>query len=446
MLYRLPIEEELSLEIIAKFAKQHLSDVTEIYEPLLAAYLTQYPIFDADEKPAYKPDNRLAVNFAKFITDTMQGFFMGVPVKISSTDEKINAYLDEVNGYNDVDDVNAEEFKLAAIFGRGYELEYIDDYGEPGFTKVSPLTSLMIYDDSVLQRKRAFVRLYKKTDDTVTGSVSDNVKVRYFQLKPELKWLPDADGNIEGKEHGFNGVPAVEFYLNEERQSLYGPILNLINAYNKALSEKANDVDALADAYLKILGVKLDEDELKNIRDNRIINFSGSDTEKLVVDFLNRQSGDETQEHLLDRLNEAIFKVAMVPDISDENFATQSGIAIKYKMQPMSNLAKSIERKFKAAFQERYRLIFSNPVNSMAEDNYIKVDYVFTLNYPANLLEESQIASNLSGITSRETQLKTLSIVDNVKEELDRIEEEADPVEYETDFPTNRTIVEEEDV
>ena len=30
--------------------------------------------------------------------------------------------------------------------------------------------------------------------------------------------------------------------------------LTMINAYNKALSEKANDVDYFADAYLKVLG------------------------------------------------------------------------------------------------------------------------------------------------------------------------------------------------
>ena len=41
-----------------------------------------------------------------------------------------------------------------------------------------------------------------------------------------------------------------------------------------------------------------------------------------------------------------------------------------------------------------------------------------------NLLEESQIAGNIEGIVSHETQLKTLSIVDNIQDELDKIEKE----------------------
>ena len=34
---------------------------------------------------------------------------------------------------------------------------------------------------------------------------------------------------------------------------IFEPVLTMINAYNKAISEKANDVDYFADAYLKVL-------------------------------------------------------------------------------------------------------------------------------------------------------------------------------------------------
>ena len=47
----------------------------------------------------------------------------------------------------------------------------------------------------------------------------------------------------------------------------------MIDAYNKAISEKANDVDYFADAYLKVLGAKLGTNGVKQIRDNRIVNF-----------------------------------------------------------------------------------------------------------------------------------------------------------------------------
>ena len=104
----------------------------------------------------------------------------------------------------------------------------------------------------------------------------------------------------------------------------------MIDAYNKAISEKANDVDYFADAYMKVLGSKLEDEDLEHIRDNRIINLEGDATE-VIVDFLQKPNGDTTQENLIDRLEKLIFQISMVANISDENFGTSSGIAMKYK-------------------------------------------------------------------------------------------------------------------
>ena len=102
----------------------------------------------------------------------------------------------------------------------------------------------------------------------------------------------------EEKIHGFDGVPAVEYIENNERMGIFESALPMINAYNKAISEKANDVDYFADAYLKVLGTYLDDDDIKHIRDDRIINFDG-DTDKVIVDFLQKPNGDTTQENLI---------------------------------------------------------------------------------------------------------------------------------------------------
>lgn len=417
-IYKIKRDEELTLDKINEFAGEHRSAVERKYSLLLKAYESDYAILHHPPKPKYKPDNRLVANFASYIVDTMTGFFTGIAPRITSADDEVNEYLHLVNAYNIYDDLIAEECKYAAIYGRDYEILYIDERGNIGIARSSPLTSFMIYDDSVLERKRGFVRLYKDADDVITGSVSDEQNVRYFQLTPELKWL--------GKErpHGFFGVPAVEYVLNSERQGLFEPVFTLINAYNKIMSEKGNDVDYFADAYMKILGAKLEPEEAEHIRDDRIINFDGADADKLIVDFLQKPDGDTTQEHMLDRLEKLIFKLSKVADISDETFGTSSGIALKYKMLAMSNMAVVIERKFKKAMQERYRLVFSSPVNSLSEDDYTKVEYQFTRNYPANLAEEAQIAAQLEGVISKESQLKVLSIVSDPKREIEQMEEE----------------------
>ena len=418
MIYRLAAEKTLTDDKLMEFIRKHDAECAFRLQKLWDAYMTDYPIFHEKEKPAWKPDNRIAVNFAKYIVDTMNGFFLGNPIKISvdGEAEDIKKYVEFLDQYNDQDDNNAELSKLCSIFGNGYEMYYVDPIGNVGITYLSPMDGFMIYDDSVLQRERYFVRLYIDDDQVLHGSLSDDENVRWFTIKGKLVWDEDE------KKHGFEGVPATEYVENRERIGIFEPVLTMINAYNKAISEKANDVDYFADAYLKVLGAYLDKDDVKSIRDDRIINFDG-EADKLNVDFLQKPDGDTTQEHLIDRLEKLIFHISMVANISDENFGTSSGIAMKYKLQAMHNLEKTKERKFTSGMNRRYRLIFSNPVSGMKNEDWVKLHYKFTPNIPANVLEETEIAGNLDGIVSQETQLGTLSIVDNVQAEIDKLEE-----------------------
>ena len=398
--------------------------------------MTRYPIFGLPPKPEYKPDKRIAVNFAKYITDTMNGFFIGIPIKVMCDEDKAVAdYVEFLDQYNDQDDNNAELSKMCSIYGKAYEMYYVDDLGNIGITYLSPEEAFMIYDDSILERPRYFCRVYKDADDIVYVSVSDDTRVRYLSMEGGLHWLPE-----EEKSHGFEGVPATEYRENEEEIGIFEPVLTMINEYNEAVSEKANDVAYFADAYLKVLGAKVLPDNLQQIRDNRIINFEGLlDNGQLEVDFLQKPDGDTSQEHLLDRLEKLIFQISMVANISDENFGSSSGIALKYKLQAMSNLALTKQRKFTSGMNRRYMLIFSNPVSGMKKDDWVKLTYQFTQNIPSNLLEESQIAGNLAGIVSQQTQLSVLSCVDNVQQEIEQIKQ--DEEEGITDgFPTNRTV------
>lgn len=434
-MFRLNNEEELDIQTLGGFISQHNWWVENRYKPLMDAYMTRYPIFKMPPKPEFKPDKRIAVNFAKYIVDTMNGFFIGNPIKIGCDDPTVAEYVEFLDQYNDQDDNNAELSKLCSIYGKGYEMYYVDELGNIGITYLSPEEAFMIYDDSILERPRYFCRIYKDADGTAYASVSDSRVVRYASMESGLHWI-----QWEGKTHGFDGVPATEYRENEEKIGIFEPVLAMINEYNEAISEKSNDVAYFADAYMKILGAKFDDEVLNQVRNNRIINFPGMlENGTLDVGFLQKPDGDASQEHLLDRLERLIFQISMVANISDENFGSSSGIALKYKLQAMSNLALTKQRKFTSGMNRRYKLIFSNPASGMKADDWVKLNYTFTQNIPANLLEESQIAGNLAGIVSQQTQLSVLSCVDNVQQEIKQIKQDED--DGITDgFPTNRTV------
>lgn len=425
MVFRLPKDRELTIDILDYFIGQHRLQVTDRYQKLHDAYVSDHKILHEDAKPAYKPDNRIVVNFPKYIVDTFNGYFIGNPIKIVAEDDAVSEYVEYIDRYNDQDDNNAELSRLMSIYGRAYEMYYADEEAELCITYLSPLEAFMIYDDSIVERPLYFVRVYKDWEGNEYGSVSNSGYLRHFQITGGTRWLD------EWMPHYFDGVPATEYIENEDRQGMFEPVMSMVNAYNKAISEKANDVDYFADAYMKVLGTRLEEEDVRHIRDNRIVNFEGDDAGKLVVEFMGKPESDTTQENMLDRLERLIFQVSMVANISDENFGSATGVALKYKLQAMSNLEKTKERKFSSGMNRRYKLLFSHPTaaSKVPADAWVQLGFVYTPNIPANLLEEAQIAAQLEGITSHETQLKVISAVDNVQDELDKIEEENAPAE-----------------
>lgn len=417
-MFRLARDTEMTLTLLSEFLTEHNHEVKNRYEPLYDAYTSDHEILHDPAKPKYKPDNRVVVNFPKYIVDTMNGFFIGNPIKIIAEDEAVADYVEYLDRYNDQDDNNAELAKICSIYGKGHEMYYTDEESELCITYLDPKEAFMIYDESIIERPLFFVRRYVDREGFEYGSISDETSVRNFKVTGGLRWLD------EWQPHYFPGVPATEYVENGERQGIFEPVMSMVNAYNKAISEKANDVDYFADAYLKVLGTTINKDDVQFIRDNRIVNFEGDGSDKIIAEFMEKPNSDTTQENLLERLERLIFQISMVANISDENFGTASGIAMKYKLQSMSNLEKTKERKFAAGMNRRYQLLFGHPASKVPADAWIQLQYKFTPNIPANLQEEAQIASQLEGIVSHETQLKVISAVENVKGELDKIEEE----------------------
>lgn len=407
------------MEFLQEYIDKH-KEKQDRYMLLDNMYKGKHSILGQEKKELYKPDNRLVVNYAKYIVDTLNGFFIGVPLKVTHESDEVNDYLEFIDKFNNQDDNNSELSKLCSIYGHAYEMIYIDGDGDLGITYIDPRQAFVIYDNSIVGKPMYGIRFYDNVEGKLEGSYSDKDTIYYFHQSD--------DGLVVDEEvsHVFGDVPIIEYVENEERMGSFETVVTLIDAYNKAISEKANDVDYFSDAYLLILGAILDDEQLRNFRDNRIINMEGGDIEKLIVEFLEKPSADETQENLINRLEKLIFQMSMVMDINDENFGTQSGIALKYKLQSMENLAKTKERKFSAGLNKRYKMIANTNLTPIKGDEWAKIDYQFTRNYPANLLEESEIAKNLTGITSEETAISVLSNVSNAREEVEKKNEAYD--------------------
>lgn len=387
-------------------------------------YVGKHNILTQKPKENGKPDHRIMVNFPKYIVDRYTSYFIGVPVKVTSDDEQVNEFVDLYRMENDMEDMEYEIAKTASIYGRAYAYLAQDENSDTLITYATPLEAFVVYDDTIFQRP--LFSVYYSTNQT-TGEFSG----RYTTRTEIVDFIGDTSNFVtdESQINPYGGIPLIEIVENEERQSAFENVKTLIDSVNRTLSEKMNDVDALADAYLKILGAELDKDALEKLRDNRVINMEGADGKSIVVEFLTKPNGDTTQENLLDRLQDLIFQIAMVANINDKDFGSAaSGVSLQYKLQAMKDLAQAKERKLKVAMKEWYKMLFKvqSITGKLPENAWNKLNYKFTRNLPNNISDEAETAKNLDGIVPKDIQLSVLSIVDNPKQVANDMEKAAE--------------------
>lgn len=381
-----------------------------------------------------KPDNKLFHGFARYITNMATSYFAGRPVEYLIEDEEYKKvllpYLDDAYNFD------YEISKEASKKGIAYELLYITEKSElrsrqygaeeiipiysaspdeflNGFIKLSAIYNL----DGYLKKERAAV--YDKTDiyefERSTGSGR-------FSL-------------VDIRKHYLNDVPLIVYWNTQEMNSDYEGVISLIDAYDRAESNTANDMDYFTDAYLLIKGAEgglVDEegedillsDSDEALKNKRIMYLD----EKGDAKFLEKDGDNSSIEEFKNRVFKDIFFVSQVPALTDESFAGDlSGIAIKYKLIGLEQLAIMKENRMRLAKAKKISMI-TDWINWKKSKNYdaSTVKQKYTRNFTENVSEIIDNVTKLTGVVSKRTQLDMLpqDIIADTNKELETIEEE----------------------
>lgn len=414
-----PKDKELTMPDLLKFIGKN-KNLADEYRHNLKMYKGNHDILNKQPRQ-FGPDNKLVANLPHYIVDTYNGFFTGIPPKVTLDDKETNTLLQEWNDENSLQDKLSEISKQADIFGRSLAFVYQDEDSQTRIAYSSPIDSFMIYDDTVSQQPLAFVRYWKNTDGIQVGMVYYSDKTISFE------------GSKFGDEmlNPYKMVPAVEFYGNEERQGVFDNVKTLIDELDRVISQKANQVEYFDNAYLKVLGVDLDRDgdgkPDADLIGNQMIYSPDADATNATVDFISKPDGDNMQEHIIDRLVSMIYQISMVANLNDEAFAgNSSGVALQYKLLPMRNMAANKERKFRQALRRLYRIVFSvgTVLPEVHSEDWRELVFTFKRNLPDDISNDADIAQKLQGMVSQETLLSILPFVNDPQEEIKRINKE----------------------
>lgn len=388
-------------------------------KPKLKKYYNYYIGKQAISTKTYvdpsKPCNRIITNYCHQIVEQYLGFNIGIPITYEVPDN-IRHFLD----YNDVTDKDNLLLKNALIFGKAFELQYLDEDKKNRFNVIDTRFGIDVYSDELEKDElKYFIRLYcinnidELKQDNWRVELVDKDKITTYKASFDFALLD----KIEENEHNFNQVPVVVFNLNDDKESIFAQIMSLQDAYNTLLSSEVDDWEAFCDAYMVLKGVSADDDEIAKMKENRVILIDNDADAKYLIKDVN----DNQIEGMLTNIKEMIFKLSNSPDFTDKEFNTSSGVSLQYKLIGFSNVSKAIVSRMERAVRKRIELFQSIENIKDPEVGFEDIYITFTQNIPDNIEENAEIVVMLQNIVSNETLLKLLPFVKNPEEEIKKL-------------------------
>lgn len=366
---------------------------------------------------ASKPCNRTVINYCKNIADSYCGY-IATPSYISYSSKNDITDIMEILEYNDYQAQDASFLLDALIYGVACELMYIDQSGHTRFKLINPMQCFGVYDDSLTGDLTHFVRFYKVNEWDESNWYNVDVYSDYDIKHYKMNGINGSLSLIGEEPHYFAQCPANIFYLPDEK-SVFDCIMGLQDAANELLSNEIDDYSAFCDAYLALVGVDADTDDIAAMKENRVLILP----EGAAAMWLTKNANDAQVENILKRIHDSIYRIAQCPDFSSETFVggVSSGIAIKYRLTGMETRAAKIAAEMKKALQRRVEIICGIASLKLGEEVFRDIEIDFKRNIPDDYTSIINLVNALKGTVSDATLLSQLPFIDNVNEELEAL-------------------------
>lgn len=393
-------------------------------EPKLKKYKNYYDgiqeILNKTYQDPTKPCNKTVINYCKNIVDSYCGY-LATPGHISyRSNDDIEDIMNILN-YNDYQAEDSDLLLDALIYGVSAELMYIDNASQTRFCLINPTQCFGICDDSLTGDLLYFVRMYKVNDwddsDLYNVDVYSDFSVKHFTMNGMNGYL----SFVAEEPHYFSQCPANIMVMPDEK-SIFDCVMSLQDAANELVSAEIDDYAAFCDAYLALMGVDADTEDIAQMKENRVLVLPADASVNWVV----KSSSDTQIENMLKRIHDSIYRVAACPDFSSESFVggVSSGVAIRYRLTGMETRAGKIEATMKKALQRRVEIISGIASLKIGEEVFRDIEITFKRNIPEDMTATINMINALKGTVSDATLLSQLDFIDDVNAELEAVQEQ----------------------
>ena len=420
-------EKNIKKELVVKLIREHEKQLPR-FKKLKKYYLGEHDILSkqrSKNKPNYKP----VCNHAKDIADTSTGYFMGNTISYSnSEDTDIDELLIAFDNA-EVDESDHDNALDMAIYGVAYEYVYArENENILDIKSLEVENTFIVYDDSIEQQPLFGVYYFKRKEnkaDTETYQAVIMTKQFIYSIVLEGK----EKGVISEKSipHNMGDIPIIEYKNNKYSIGDFEQQIGLIDSYNSLTANRINDKEQFIDSILVLYGARLGDDEEESIKameslaEHKLLELHP----EARAEYLSKTLNENEVETLRNAVKQDIYTFSHIPNLTDENFAgNSSGVAMEFKLLGLEMITKIKQRYYVKGLKKRIKL-FANylGLTQIAIDANSIIPH-FSRSLPKNLLEISQIVSNLDGKVSQETLLSQIPFVEDPTSEIEKVNEE----------------------
>ena len=420
-------EKNIKKELVVKLIREHEKQLPR-FKKLKKYYLGEHDILSkqrAKNKPNYKP----VCNHAKDIADTSTGYFMGNTISYSnSEDTDIDELLIAFDNA-EVDESDHDNALDMAIYGVAYEYVYArENENILDIKSLEVENTFIVYDDSIEQQPLFGVYYFKRKEnkaDTETYQAVIMTKQFVYSIVLEGK----EKGVISEKPVPYNmgDIPIIEYKNNKYSIGDFEQQIGLIDSYNSLTANRINDKEQFIDSILVLYGARLGDDEEESIKameslaENKLLELHP----EARAEYLSKTLNENEVETLRNAVKQDIYTFSHIPNLTDENFAgNSSGVAMEFKLLGLEMITKIKQRYYVKGLKKRIKLFANYLGLTQIAIDANSITPHFSRSLPKNLLEISQIVSNLDGKVSQETLLSQIPFVEDPMSEIEKVNEE----------------------
>ena len=420
-------EKNIKKELVVKLIREHEKQLPR-FKKLKKYYLGEHDILSkqrSKNKPNYKP----VCNHAKDIADTSTGYFMGNTISYSnSEDTDIDELLIAFDNA-EVDESDHDNALDMAIYGVAYEYVYArENENILDIKSLEVENTFIVYDDSIEQQPLFGVYYFKRKENKAdTETYQAVIMTKQFVYSIVLEG--NEKGVISDKPipHNMGDIPIIEYKNNKYLIGDFEQQIGLIDSYNSLTANRINDKEQFIDSILVLYGARLGDDEeesikaLESLAEHKLLELHP----EARAEYLSKTLNENEVETLRNAVKQDIYTFSHIPNLTDENFAgNSSGVAMEFKLLGLEMITKIKQRYYVKGLKKRINL-FANylGLTQIAIDANSIIPN-FSRSLPKNLLEISQIVSNLDGKVSQETLLSQIPFVEDPMSEIEKVNEE----------------------